>query len=218
MTDSLKLYGAPFSPYVRAVRLYAAELGIELESSMAPFGEKIEFKSPQHLALNPFGQMPVLFDGDFHLFETASICRYLNGVAGKANAEPQQQALIDQWAGAVASNASRAVMEGLLLELAFPKGENGKPRLDVVVENLPKARAFLAIIEQQLQAQQGKEQGGLATADYSYADSILTPFIDYAASVPDLDGNGKLVSDDSATGQWLHAMRQRSSAWVLTQK
>ena len=58
----------------------------------------------------------------------------------------------------------------------------------------------------------------MATADYSYADSILTPFVDYAASVPDLDGNGKLVSDDSASGQWLQAMRQRPSAWVLAQK
>jgi glutathione S-transferase len=61
------------------------------------------FRSPQepgYLALNPNGLIPVLVDGDFVLWESNSICRYLAAQAGSAPllpAEPRARAQVEQW-------------------------------------------------------------------------------------------------------------------------
>ena len=218
MSTSLKLYGPLFSPYVRAVRLYAAELGLSLDAGMAPFGEKIEFRSAQHLAINPFGKVPVLIDDDFKLFETAAICRYLDALAGERSLlqglSLQEQALTDQWSSAVSVYARQHVMDGFLLELAFPKGEDGQPRMEIVMGNLSEARMFVTLIESRL-----AQSTWLAGDDYSLADSMLTPFLDFLDQVPVLDHqHGKLIADGSACQRYLQAVRQRASAQVLQQR
>lgn len=217
MSDSLSLFGPAFSPFVRVVRLFAAEQGTRLACGMSLYGDKIPARSEGHLALNPFGKLPVLIDGDFTLFETVAICRYLDHrlADGKAHAAllVQQQALVEQWAGAVCMYGRLNVMDGFLLELAFPKGENGQPRMDIVLENLPAARAFVAIIERQLQ--QGRWMAG---DDYSLADSALTPFLDYLSTVPALDADGAMIADGSACADFLTRVKSRESAWVLTER
>lgn len=210
------IYGPAFSPYVRSARLYAEELGISHLNNMQPRGEPVAFKSAEHLALNPFGKAPVMIHGELVLFETASICRYLDNLAGEASLlaplSAHQRALADQWAGAVAVYAGPALMNGFFLEFAFPKGENGSVRMEVVVENLPAARAFLAIIEAQLQ-----QQAYLAGDNYSMADSLLTPMLDYAETLPLPSQEAPLVAADSRLAGYIARMRARKSAWVLGQ-
>lgn len=217
MSDSLTLYGPAFSPFVRVVRLFAAELGTKLPCGMSPYGDKIPSRSDGHLALNPFGKLPVLIDGDFTVFETAAICRYLDQrlADGKVHAAlpVKQRALVEQWAGAICMYGRLNVMDGFLLELAFPKGEDGRPRMDIVLENLPAARAFVAIMERQLQ------QGSwIAGDEYSFADSALTPFLDYLSTVPALDAEGEMIAGDSACADFLERVKSRDSAWVLTER
>ncbi|MCY0967224.1 glutathione S-transferase family protein [Parathalassolituus penaei] len=213
-SGTFAIYGPAFSPFVRAVRIYADELGLSPDCSMAPCGDRIDFKSPGHLAMNPFGKVPVLMDGDELLFETAAICRYLDRMAGErsllAGLSSRQQALVDQWIGAVCEYAGARLMNGFLLEVAFPKGENGQIRMDVVLANLPKAEELLALFSQQLQ---GREW--LAGDDYSMADSALTPFLHYAASLPDLDGKGQLVLRDTRLSRYLQQVKARPSARFL---
>jgi glutathione S-transferase len=211
------IYGPAFSPYVRAVRIYADELGLEHLCTMSPAGEKIDFKSAEHKALNPFGKVPVLLHQDFVLFETPAICRYLDQLAGKGSLQQQrtlqENAEAEQWTSAVCQYGGDALMKGFLLEFAFPKGENGKIRMNVVMENLPAAEQFLAIISQQLQ------QGPwLAGAYYSMADSVLTPFLDYAATLPDLDGKGPLVARDAVLAEYLQRLQARASARRLQER
>lgn len=56
---------------------------------------------PEYLAMNPTGRVPTLVDGDFVLWESNSILRYLVMQYGPASPlypdEPKQRASIDRW-------------------------------------------------------------------------------------------------------------------------
>ena len=53
----------------------AAELGIDLEYRMMPFPPRMF--SPEYLAENPLGTVPMLVDGDARMTESTAICHYL---------------------------------------------------------------------------------------------------------------------------------------------
>jgi glutathione S-transferase len=84
---------------VRKVMWTAAVLGLPLEREDWGAG----FRSPQepgYLALNPNGLIPVLVDGDFVLWESNSICRYLahrQGATPLLPVEPRARAHVEQW-------------------------------------------------------------------------------------------------------------------------
>ena len=58
----------------------AAELGIEIEYRMMPFPPRIH--TPEYLAENPLGTVPMLVDGDIRLTESSAICQYLAAKTG----------------------------------------------------------------------------------------------------------------------------------------
>ena len=70
----MKLYGSLVSPYVARVVLAARAKGLDLAPEAPPGGG---IKSPEYLALNPMGKMPVLEDGGKYLAESAVILEYL---------------------------------------------------------------------------------------------------------------------------------------------
>ena len=67
----------PGSPFARAVLA-------TLEEKHTPYGVAAvlpgTLRSPQHLSLHPFGRVPVLEHGDFRLYETQAMLRYLDRV------------------------------------------------------------------------------------------------------------------------------------------
>lgn len=72
----MKLYGRPFSVYVRTVRLCLEEKGLAYELvSVDPFGTAglPDWYGPLH----PFGKIPAFEDGDVRLYESDAIQRYL---------------------------------------------------------------------------------------------------------------------------------------------
>lgn len=95
----LKILGRASSINVRKVLWLCDELGIDF--TREEWGEG--FKSPQEAsfkALNPNAMIPVIKDGDFVLWESNTIIRYLaNAYGGQAlyPLDPQQRARVDQW-------------------------------------------------------------------------------------------------------------------------
>jgi len=95
----MQLYGKPTSINVRKVLWTLAELDINAEiipcgSGFAPI-DTAEFRQ-----LNPNVLVPVLQDGDFVLWESNSICRYLvrkNGHPTLLGGDLQQMAKVEQW-------------------------------------------------------------------------------------------------------------------------
>jgi glutathione S-transferase len=73
---SLRLYRYPLSGHSHRVELLCALLGLPLEQVEVDL-RKGEHRSAAFLALNPFGQVPVLQDGDVRLADSNAILVYL---------------------------------------------------------------------------------------------------------------------------------------------
>jgi glutathione S-transferase len=81
------VFGAPYSVYVRAVRLVLEEKGVRYElvpvdifaSGGAP---------PEHRARHPFGKIPAFEHAGFRLYEAGAITRYVDEVFGGPRLQP----------------------------------------------------------------------------------------------------------------------------------
>ena len=96
---TLRVLGKPTSINVRKVLWLCAELRIDCahEAWATP---ELPTTDPAFLRLNPNGQVPVLVDGDFVLWESNTICRYLASAHGRDDLlprEPKARARVEQW-------------------------------------------------------------------------------------------------------------------------
>jgi glutathione S-transferase len=88
---TLRVLGRVSSINVRKVLWTCAELDL-------PF-ERVE-SDPALLARNPNAMVPVIQHGDFVLWESNSICRYLAGLSPRSTllpADPKTRARVEQW-------------------------------------------------------------------------------------------------------------------------
>ena len=115
----LQVLGRANSINVRKVLWLCSEL--ELPCVNPPWGNgELSLQSAEYLALNPNGLVPVLRDGDFVLWESNAICRYLAGRESRHDllpAEPRARARVEQWMDWQASelnNAWRYAFMGLV--------------------------------------------------------------------------------------------------------
>jgi glutathione S-transferase len=115
----LDVLGRPNSINVRKVLWLCEELALPCQNETWGYGE-LSLQSPEYRALNPNGLVPVLRDGDFVLWESNTICRYLAGREGRSDllpTEPAARARVEQWmdwqAGEL-NNAWRYAFMGLV--------------------------------------------------------------------------------------------------------
>ena len=99
-SGQLTIWGRANSVNVQKVLWCLAELDLtyhRIDAGMA-FGKNDQ---PEYLAMNPNGRVPTLADGDYVLWESNSIMRYLNLAYGKGDpiypATPQARAAVDRW-------------------------------------------------------------------------------------------------------------------------
>lgn len=89
---SLTVYESPLSSNAQKVRFLLAELELAYESiEVAMFG--VGTRSPEYLAINPFGLLPTLIDNDFVLYESNTILRYLAETKGGEELYPRSPRL-----------------------------------------------------------------------------------------------------------------------------
>lgn len=95
----MKVLGRVSSINVRKVLWSCDEAGLAYEREDWGAGFR-STKDPEFLALNPFGLVPVLIDGDVVVRESNTICRYVAGKAGREDllpADPTRRAQVEQW-------------------------------------------------------------------------------------------------------------------------
>ena len=190
------------SPFCRVVYIVFEELGLEYEKEYLQDGAS---KSPEYIATNhPFGQVPVLIDGDFRLFESQAILRY---IANKHEAEElypkdaKKRALVDQWLS-VAQTDTRPILEVVLEFLIGPK--RGKPadeaKLPSLAENLNK---LLSILDNQL-----SKSKYFAGENFTLADVVLAPAILFLFVTPNFE---KVLDSHPHLKSWVQTVSQRPS-------
>ncbi|KAI7747692.1 hypothetical protein M8C21_029030 [Ambrosia artemisiifolia] len=159
----LKLYGfVPSNATFRAlVSLYEKDLDVEfVKVHMAAR----EHKTPQFLSRNPFGQVPVLEDGDITVFESRAITQYVaRAYADKGNElminnDPKKMAIQSVWMQ-VESQKFDIPSHKLAIELYYNVLHRGREVDEALVaEYKPKLESVLDVYEQRLK--ESKYLGG----------------------------------------------------------
>jgi len=206
MSAQVHILGPQFSTFVRTVMLCCEEKGISYSYGNNHEGKEIKLKDEEHLKLHPFGKFPVLIHGDRKIYETAVICRYLDAEFEGPSLQPldsYNRALVDQWSAAISLYIDKAIVRHFLLEFAFPKGEKGEIRWDKVAEAQPMVIKSLQMLENKL-----GDNPFLCGKDYTIADALVSPMLDYLASLPN---SAELIKPSSILAAYIERMRNRKS-------
>jgi glutathione S-transferase len=199
----LTIYGLTLSTFVRTTLMSAIEKGIAFDRGITEFGD---MKSDEHLEMNPFGKIPVMRHGDFVLYESVAICRYLDSAfEGPAlqPSDPQQRALMDQWVSIVNSYIAGHTMGKLVGPYLFPKGKDGGLDREKIEKSKPKVGEHLGLLEA---AYDGRDflVGDTATM----ADFAVAPVLHYISLIPE---GPDLLAPFPNVCRGLDALRERKS-------
>ena len=197
------LYGIIGSPFVRAVQ-------VVLEEKRAPY--RIDpvapgtLKSEQHLVRHPFGRVPAIDHGDFRLYETQAILRYLDAVFPdpplqpadpRANGRMNQIIGINDWylfqkVGAVI----------VFNRIVGPRLMGTTPDEAAIEAAMPMGRTCVAELERFL-----GDQAFLAGDRLTLADVMVAPQLDFLHATAE----GKQLLAATKLAGWLGRMNQRDS-------
>jgi glutathione S-transferase len=149
MSDPV-VYGAPYSVYVRAVRLTLVEKGVPYSlvpvDVFAPGGPTAE-----HLARHPFGRIPAFEHRGFQLYEAGAIMRYVDeafaGPALQADS-PKLRARTNQAISILDSYAYRTLVWDIFVERDSVPKRGQTPNEEKIRNALPRAAKCLEALEQ----------------------------------------------------------------------
>jgi glutathione S-transferase len=202
------VHGIIGSPFVRAVLLALEEKGVPYR--LAPLRPGAH-RSAEYLARHPFGRVPMVEHGDFQLYETQAVLRYVDRLFPEpalTPKDPRQAARMDQLMGI----NDRYVMPQISAPIVFPLVV--APRIGMagdesrIAEFMPKAEVCIAEIARLLGAQPYMAGEGL-----SLADLMLAPQLSLLA---DCAQGQALLAPYPALKAWLERMQARPSMQATT--
>jgi glutathione S-transferase len=196
----MKLHDFAFSPNSRKVRAVAYELDVALEHEPVDL-LKGDQHSPTFLQLNPNGRVPVLVDGDFVLWESTAIMRYL--VAKKGGpllpATPRASAEVDRWLAWQLAHLAPAMRTVAFERVVKKLTGQGAPDEAAIAAATVQFNALSAILDGALE---GREYvtGVLSLADFALASH-------YSLA----DASGLDLAPFARVRAWLDRMLARDS-------
>lgn len=168
----MDFYTNPLSNNCRKVDAVAKQLGIPLEHKVVDVA-KGENRTPEFLAINPNGKIPVLVDGDVTLWESNAIQCY---VASKTDNDlwPKTNARYDimrwqAWEVAHFGAAARAIAFQRIIKPLLGLGQADEARCKEEESNF---KRFAAVLEQALVGKRFLVGDGLTIADFCVASSL----------------------------------------------
>ena len=203
----MKLYDVTIAPNPRRVRIFLAEKGIEVPTEQVNMMQG-EHKTPEFLARNPSGQVPVLeLDDGTCIAESVAICRYFEAVH-------PSPALFGETASeqGIVEMRNRVIELGLLMPVgtAWVNGPIVAKMAPGRFEQIPAAKTqaearaerFYRRLNRELETQQW-----MAPTGFSIADITALCTIEFAA------GRVALAPDPKheALHRWHERMKARPS-------
>jgi glutathione S-transferase len=174
----LTLYDFPTSGNARKVRLLLAELGLEFAHVAVPRDRP---RPDSYLAVNPFGGVPAIRDGDLVLAESQAILRYLATREGRDDLYPNDPAArarvdwaLDAWTTTAFPRIMplyRALVVETLDERGTPHPENADA--EKVERETPSAREGFALYESVVADVGTVVGGGFTIADCACGAVLL---------------------------------------------
>ncbi len=163
----MKLYDFPFSPNCRKVRAIAYELGIPLDFVAVDL-LKGESHTPDFLARNPNGLVPVLDDDGFLLWESTAIQRYLAAGSALLPTARRAAADVDRWLAWQVAHLAPSMSKVAYEKVKKQARRLGPPDAAVVAAGTAEFAATTAILDGALA---GREYvaGPLSIADFALA-------------------------------------------------
>jgi len=194
----LKLHYHPFSTYSRRVRISLIEKNISHELVEVDMVNRAH-RQLAHLAINPYGRVPALVEGDFVLFESTAILNYLEATHPQpalVPSDPQGRALVDMHMKLCDIQFTRQA--GAII---FPKRFLPKERWDLALfaQMKTEIEKQLGILETQLT---GHEY--LVRDTFSLADICYLPWLEFFSMLE--------VTPPPAVAAWSARLTARSSA------
>ncbi|XP_076936909.1 glutathione S-transferase F12-like [Bidens hawaiensis] len=202
-----KEYGPIRSACTQRVLACYFEFGVDFELIHVDLDSQ-EHKQPDFLQKQPFGQVPVVEDGDFRLFESRAIIRYYATKYSDKNPNLygttlEEKAIIDQWLEVEAHHFNDMVYNIVFQKLIIPK-MGGKTDIDLVQNCVKKLEQVLDIYEQRL-----SKTRYLAGEWFTLADLSHLPGTRYLMNECGLD---HLVRDRKKVNMWWDDISTRP-AW-----
>lgn len=206
----MKLYGYSMSTCTRKVLTLLAEKTASAELVIVDI-TKGAGQSPEHLARQPFGQVPVLDDDGFVLYESRAILRYLDrklpGVSLMPS-DPQHLAVVEQWISVETSNFTPHAM-AVIVETVFNRAIGKEPDMARVEAGRKGVARTADIMNDQL-----AKTPFIAGATFTVADIVYMPYIEYLYA----GGAGNIIDDRSHVARWWKAISSRPSWKTATGK
>jgi glutathione S-transferase len=203
------IHSIPGSPFGRAVLAALEEKRAAYRlRAVAPAA----IRGAEHLALHPFGRVPVLEHGDYRLYETQAILRYIDRVLPEpalTPADPRAAGRMDQalnindwylFPGVANVIAFQRVVRPRLLGLAADEA--------AIAEAMPRAARVFAELARLLGA-----QPFFAGEDLSLADLVIAAQLDFFLETPEWP---VLADPHPALTAWLGRLRDRPSLRATT--
>jgi glutathione S-transferase len=197
----MKLYQFPLSPNCQKVVALAYEVGVPLEFATVDLFTG-QTRSPEMLAKNPNGKVPILEDGDFLLWESNAMLGYIAAKADRvdlAPTAPRERANVERWLSWHGAHFGPAIRKVAFERVVKKLAGLGAPDEALVQQGSDEFAVLAKVLDQQLS---GRDHlcGQLTIADFALATHVALT----ASCGLDLAPYAKVSA-------WLERMVQRES-------
>jgi len=205
---ALTIYGIIASRAIRPLWV-ATELGLDFEHRQTDYRGGAT-RTPEFLALNPNGHIPVLVDhrpeGDVTVWESMACALYLARQHGRPDgvnlvpATPREDAEALRWSFWSVTEVEKDALTVLMHRLVMP-AEQRKPEQAEAAEQ--RLKVPLRVLEQQLAQQQTRGESHLAAARFTVADLCVASVLLWVRAAREL------MSEFPRVNAWLHQCLSR---------
>lgn len=160
---------------------------------------KNEHKQAPHLARQPFGQVPAIQDGDFELYESRAICRYINDKVGGSLVprDLRDRARMEQWISIETSNFTGPIMKFVFKHI-FQRDQPPS----VIETATEQVNLAVGIMEKQLAS-----NPFIAGSTFTLADICFMPYFEYGMATPAKE----LLTKHSHVAAWWNKISDKAT-------